>query len=135
MGKAGFEPAMMWISRFTVCRLKPLSHFPFVPIFEKKLFKLNLSSFQMLTTLAKTNRLVPFLKSRLTFLPILLKANNGDWTRISRVTVWYFDQLSYIHHERLETELNRHSKICNLIHYHYVIQPKTLFLLWIALAF
>ena len=44
----------------------------------KKLFKLNLSSFQMLTTLAKTNRLVPFLKSHLTFLPILLKANNGN---------------------------------------------------------
>ena len=28
MGKAGFEPAMTKVSRFTVCRLEPLSHFP-----------------------------------------------------------------------------------------------------------
>jgi ElaB/YqjD/DUF883 family membrane-anchored ribosome-binding protein len=28
MGKAGFEPAMKSISRFTVCRFEPLSHFP-----------------------------------------------------------------------------------------------------------
>ena len=44
----------------------------------KKLFKLNLSSFQILAGLAKTNKLVPFLKSRLTFLPMILKANNGN---------------------------------------------------------
>jgi hypothetical protein len=30
MGKAGFEPAMTKVSRFTVCRLEPLSHFPFI---------------------------------------------------------------------------------------------------------
>ena len=28
MGRVGFEPTMMYISRFTVCRLKPLSHLP-----------------------------------------------------------------------------------------------------------
>ena len=44
----------------------------------KKLFKLNLSSFQILAGLAKTNKLVPFLKSHLTFLPMILKANNGN---------------------------------------------------------
>lgn len=44
----------------------------------KKLFKLNLCSFQILAALAKTNKLVPFLKSRLTSLPMILKANNGN---------------------------------------------------------
>ena len=55
-----------------------------------------------------------------------LKANNGNWTRIFRVTVWYFNRLSYIRRTqsaRLETDLNRHYRICNPIHYHYVIKP------------
>jgi hypothetical protein len=47
MGKAGFEPAMTKVSRFTVCRLEPLSHFPFIhtPCAKQKILGITQSVF------------------------------------------------------------------------------------------